>query len=623
MPAPSIRNRKSKIPLTPRPLSATPPEAMTIDPDIPNLQGAAVRRPWCVRLAVVLVLLGALLNVAYLWRQCPLDLSEDEAHYWEWARHLDYGYYSKGPGVAWIIAAAMSLGRSLGATAVTMPLVRMPAVVFAALTGLLSLALARRIFRDDRAALAVTLLSAGVPVFAVGSMLITIDSPMYCCWALALWALWRRVEGTPDTSGTPAGAGPAFFLYLAGIFTGLGMLAKPVVVAVPLCAAVAAWMSPVIRRRLATWHSAAATLLALAMQTPIIVWNARHGWLMFRHIGTQAGVGGVPAASAIPLVLRPLARLGLYMATQAGLLMGILFVLLVIAVVWALRHRKDTRCQGPTATGNLPGCHASDRAAAPAEACRQKLALDFLLAFTLPLWLFYAALSLWTNVEPNWPVASYFSGMILLGGVVAQRWSAPESVALRRWVTGAVIGGVVLTALGQHTDAFYPALCHGTFTQYQPRLKWDPTYRLHGLEGRALAIDGVCRQMQQETGQWPLVVTNRYDTSSSLAFYLPGQPFVYCLMSRVGGRLNQYDLWPGLDERDAHGTLVHQGQNAVLIGAFDAPAIFQVVTPAFGRVAPMEMVPVYDAHGLVIRNLAVWRCYDFKGLPPAPVTQTY
>ena len=37
----------------------------------------------------------------------PLDLSGDEAYYWDWGRNLDWGYYSKPPGIAWLMAPAI------------------------------------------------------------------------------------------------------------------------------------------------------------------------------------------------------------------------------------------------------------------------------------------------------------------------------------------------------------------------------------------------------------------------------------------------------------------------------------------------------------------------------------
>ena len=59
---------------------------------------------WCWRVAAgVLVLAAAGYNVFYLAHECPLDLAQDEAHYWDWSRHLDWSYYSKGPLVAYLI----------------------------------------------------------------------------------------------------------------------------------------------------------------------------------------------------------------------------------------------------------------------------------------------------------------------------------------------------------------------------------------------------------------------------------------------------------------------------------------------------------------------------------------
>jgi len=41
----------------------------------------------------------------------PYELVADEAQYWEWSRHLEWSYHSKGPGIAWLVALAT---RTLG-----------------------------------------------------------------------------------------------------------------------------------------------------------------------------------------------------------------------------------------------------------------------------------------------------------------------------------------------------------------------------------------------------------------------------------------------------------------------------------------------------------------------------
>src|SRR2546429_6230586 len=81
-------------------------------------------------LAALLIVGAAVLHVVYLACDCPLDLAPDEAHYWDWSRHLDWSYYSKGPLVAWLIRlgclAAGPWSRAL--TGSDMLAVRLPAV---------------------------------------------------------------------------------------------------------------------------------------------------------------------------------------------------------------------------------------------------------------------------------------------------------------------------------------------------------------------------------------------------------------------------------------------------------------------------------------------------------------
>src|SRR3954468_10246957 len=84
------------------------------------------------RLAAAALILGTLvLRVVYLALDCPLDLAPDEAHYWDWSRHLDWSYYSKGPLVAWLIRASCDLfgGLSTSLTGSEVLAVRLPAVL--------------------------------------------------------------------------------------------------------------------------------------------------------------------------------------------------------------------------------------------------------------------------------------------------------------------------------------------------------------------------------------------------------------------------------------------------------------------------------------------------------------
>src|SRR5438067_594844 len=84
----------------------------------------------CRALAAALIIAATAARLLYLIYYCPLDLAPDEAHYWDWSRHLDWSYYSKGPLVAYLIRAGCVLAgswseqlTSSGALAVRLPAV--------------------------------------------------------------------------------------------------------------------------------------------------------------------------------------------------------------------------------------------------------------------------------------------------------------------------------------------------------------------------------------------------------------------------------------------------------------------------------------------------------------------
>src|SRR5438105_11744552 len=100
-------------------------------------------------LAAFLILGAALLRLLYLANDCPLDLAPDEAHYWDWSRHLDWSYYSKGPLVAWLIRAGCVAASdwSSNLTGTEMLAVRLPAVVCGGLLLLSLYVLTARVWR--------------------------------------------------------------------------------------------------------------------------------------------------------------------------------------------------------------------------------------------------------------------------------------------------------------------------------------------------------------------------------------------------------------------------------------------------------------------------------------------
>src|SRR5438552_10225358 len=101
----------------------------------------------CRAIFAALLAFGTFSHFRYLNHNCPLTLSGDEAHYWDWSRQLGLSYYSKGPLVGYIIRVSCTLN---GAD--TMQAVRYPAMIFAVATSVLTYWLIVKLFRSDRLA---------------------------------------------------------------------------------------------------------------------------------------------------------------------------------------------------------------------------------------------------------------------------------------------------------------------------------------------------------------------------------------------------------------------------------------------------------------------------------------
>jgi undecaprenyl-diphosphatase len=485
---------------------------------------------WGRRLAAVLAILTAC-RVAYL-AAGVLDLSPDEAHYWEWSRRLDLAYYSKGPLVAYLIRALTAL---FGSSAFA---IRVGAVLLSLLGSLVAYRLGRQTFGDARVAVLAVLGLQLTPLFWAGSLLLTIDAPFLVLWTLALLCLHRALVG-----------GVARAWLAAGVVIGLGCLAKYTMLFVLPGLVLYGWRAPAARRWLRHPAPYAATGLALALVTPVVVWNVRHAWVTARHVASQglgSGLGWVEPLEFVGgqlLVLTPVVAAllgwGLWYGIREGLVAG----------------REPYR---------------------------------FLVAFAVPVVGFYALLSLQGKVQANWPAAAYPPLALVAAGALLDR-SAPAT--RRRQAVLIAAGGLALlgSALGHATDRL----------GIPPRL--DPTTRLKGWQELGGAVTALRRQMPAP--ERTFLVSDRYQIASELAFYVEGRPPAYNV--NLGRRLNQYDFWEGPESRLGWDAIyVREGTgelDARIVRAFErteGPVMLEVRRQ--GR--PVRVFALYRGYGF--RGLA-------------------
>lgn len=199
-------------------------------------------------------------------------LSPDEAYYWVWSQALAPGYLDHPPMVAlWIWAGTWLAGDSaLG--------VRLLGPVSVALGSLLLAdAAARLVARPGAGWRAAALLNATL-LMGAGAVIMTPDTPLLFFWTLALWVLARISTG-----------GNRWWFAALGLAGGLAMASK--YTAVLLGVGILVWLAltPRLRFWLARPAPWLAGLLAGAVFSPVILWNAEHGWASFFKQGGRVG----------------------------------------------------------------------------------------------------------------------------------------------------------------------------------------------------------------------------------------------------------------------------------------------------------------------------------------------
>jgi len=435
-----------------------------------------------------------------------VPLLPDETYYWEWSRHLQAGYFDHPPGIALLIAAGTAIFGD------TMLGVRFGPAVAALVLHASIVVLAGRL-GGTRAAIRAAVLGAVLPFSVLGLALATPDVALLAATALAMVFLERALSAPLRSRRS------LMWWMLTGLALGLAFISKFTAVLLPASLVFACLAYGPLRARFAEPGPWVASIIALAVFSPVVFWNASANWIAFR-FQLSHGFGSVARGT-------PMGREFEMIGGQLGLATPILGVLLFLAIIVTVRNEWRLR-EYSSATS--------------------KAGIRFALAAVALTPFVFFAISAWQRpIEPNWPALAYAASVVLLA-------SSRASWANARWWKGGVTLAAVLivAAVGQTWKPLAPIAA-----------RRDPIARAHGWVELATAVQRARNDpfLIGTSTRW--VAAERYQDASELAFHLPDQPTVFSL--NLSGRANQYDLWSGA--RD------HLRADDAMVVAFDASAV--------------------------------------------------
>ncbi len=426
----------------------------------------------------------------------PFDLSGDEAYYWDWGRQLSWGYFSKPPMIAWLMAFAGFLG---GNTDIG---IRLMAVALG--TGsLIFLFQLGKIMFSERVGFWIFLLTLATPANVALTLIFTIDAPLMFCWSAALLTFYLQI-----TDRKRAG----FWALLTTLSLGVGLLSKQMMFAFhALMVATAIFCAPYrfMLKKLDLWIPILVSLLFLV---PTILWNAANDWITISH--TQHHFEGEPIT-----FLDTISRAGEFLGSQLGVLSPVMYVAVLgllfgIVKLWP---RLDSKAR-------------------------------YLALFSAPGLIFVLLMLFRQEINPNWPGVFYPGIMLLLAAAICASPDLPEKwqQLWPKWKKATLYTGFAFVI-------FTMSIPWVLIATQQTGLKGiDPLVRLQGWERLSETI-----QEYREDQEDPLILTvgHRY-LASHLAFYLPDQPKVYRWPSQPGYIDSQYELWGLPDEFGQRDTFI-------------------------------------------------------------------
>ncbi|WP_420263573.1 ArnT family glycosyltransferase [Candidatus Magnetominusculus dajiuhuensis] len=509
------------------------------------------------RISYGTMLIGALslislLRILYILSG-QLDLSPDEALYWDCTRRPELSYYTKGPLIVYLILLSTHV------FGVNVFGVRILAVVFSAMSSVYLYKLCIHLFDDTKegqfTGLTAALLLQVIPLYAAYGVIFTIDSPFVFLWIVSLYTFWKIV-GNGDKE-----AGYGLWILL-GILTGVGFMAKYIMAFFYICAFLFLLFTE-NRRLLKTpkpYVSFVAGILALS---PVIIWNAAHGWVTLRHTAGHAHV-------ADGLQILPMSLLE-FIGSQIGIVTPVV-LFLIIAALFKLRATKRG---------------------------------DFLFWFSIPVLLFFTVKSVQGKVQANWPMTGYITGLAAAAWVFFRRDAFKAmSIHAKRTIVIGTAAALVVTIIGHFSVVLH----------LNPDN--DPASRLRGWREFGTAITTIYGELQQEGKAYPygtevLLVSDKYQVTAEMAFYTKGNPWVYCI--NLGRRVNEYDMWPGINEAAIKLRKAAPQRRIDAIFATDGnQPTHPFVAFAFDR---CEATPLtVNENGQILREYSIFKCYNFKGM---------
>jgi hypothetical protein len=408
-----------------------------------------------------------------------INLFTEEAQYWLWSQNLEWHYYSKPP----LIAAFNKISTSIfGVTEIG---VRINAILLGLGTSWIVFLFSDYLYNSKKIAFWASIFVMCMPFWILFSTFHLTDSELLFFWILSLYWLYRGLKEQKRS-----------WWILAGLASGIGLMAKSIMIVIgPM---VLVYLLYTRQWKKNQYSFFLFLLLGAIGFLPSFIWNWQNDFNTFRHLASLGGVSGSEDGFQF---LKWLARLGEYLLGQLAMI-SIFFLPIFFCSVKSLKSALDSKT-------------------------------TFILLPVFFSWLGFGLLTIFTEVEANWPAFAYVTLPIFMS-----KWISEQSF---KWEKVRNVG--IAFSLSLPLILVLPGVFPLKNLELIKSIERNSFKRLAGYLDLGKRIDFLEDSLAIEQ---PIIFSETYHMASELAFYLEDHPQTYTI--NLGGRKNQFDLWEGIDK---------------------------------------------------------------------------
>jgi len=379
--------------------------------------------------------------------------------------------------------------------------------------------------------------------FNISSFIATPDTPLLFFWLLTVWML-SKVFLIQNRW---------YWWLLAGIFAGLALGSKYTAGFLLISTLLYLLVSNYNRHYIWKPQPYLAMIIALLVFSPVVYWNATHGWASFLFQSSNR------AAKATSFTLNYFFQLIASQLYELTPLFFILGITVIFALCKNLFHFRKER-------------------------------LLFLAAYSVPMIVFFFMVSFTTLVKMNWLEPAYLTLLIAIVYLYFHRFEEDgETPGISSRVKFGAVFSLIMIGLNIAIILF-PVV---------PIKKGDTWNGWRELSHEIVLLHS------QMNRQGPVFIFgNEYKVAAEMAFYTPYQDRIYA-QNVYGEPALQFDFRGDPQQRI--------GQNAIFVYSdFEKMRHMESLNLVFERIEPYKTLEIKH-HGRIFRVFYIFKCFNYRG----------